>query len=69
MLTVDAAGKPIWTWRTLEDSTYDRVVYLANDGLKPGEIAAELEVNKSTVSRHLRRAKEAGLVTGVRNGR
>ncbi len=49
-----------WTWRTVEASTYDRVVALAKEGLKPGEIAAELEINKSTVSRHLRRARELG---------
>lgn len=49
-----------WAWRTVEASTYDRVVALAKEGLKPGEIAAELEINKSTVSRHLRRARELG---------
>jgi putative DNA primase/helicase len=49
-----------WTWRTVESSTYDRVVALANEELKPGDIAAELGVNKSTVSRHLRRARELG---------
>lgn len=49
-----------WTWRTVEASTYDRVVELAREGLKPNEIAAELEVNKSTVSRHLRRARAVG---------
>lgn len=54
-----------WTWSTVESSTYDRVVAMSNDGLKPGEICAELEINKSTVSRHLRRAREQGdLVPG-----
>jgi putative DNA primase/helicase len=52
--------KAEWTWRTVEASTYDRVVALAREGLRPGDIAAELEVNKSTVSRHLRRARELG---------
>lgn len=52
-----------WTWRTVEASTYDRVLSLAREGLKPGEIAAELEINKSTVSRHLRRARELGELT------
>lgn len=49
-----------WTWRTVESSTYDRVVSLSKEGLKPGEICAELEINKSTVSRHLRKAREIG---------
>lgn len=52
--------KAAWTWRTVEASTYDRVVDLVKEGLKPGEIAAELDINKSTVSRHLRRARELG---------
>jgi putative DNA primase/helicase len=52
--------KAEWTWRTVEASTYDRVVALAQEGLRPNEIATELEINKSTVSRHLRRARELG---------
>lgn len=64
-LEVTLAGddqRASWTWRTVEASTSDRVVALANEGLTPGEIATELEINKSTVSRHLRRAKDAGLI-------
>jgi hypothetical protein len=49
-----------WTWSTVESSTYDRVLVLAKEGLKPGEISAELEINKSSVSRHLRRARDLG---------
>lgn len=52
-----------WTWSTVEASTFDRVVALTNDGLKPGEIVTELEINKSSVSRHLRRARDAGLIS------
>ncbi len=47
-----------WTWRTVEASTYDRVVALTQDGLTRAEICIELEINKSTVSRHLRKAQE-----------
>ena len=49
-----------WTYRTVEASTYDRVVALAKEGLSQSEIAAELEINKSNVSRHLRKARELG---------
>ncbi len=49
-----------WTWRTVEASTYDRVVALTQDGLTRAEICTELEINKSTVSRHLRKAQELG---------
>jgi len=52
--------RAVWKWRTVESSTYDRVVALTREGLKPAEICTELEINKSTVSRHLRKARELG---------
>lgn len=52
--------RAVWTWATVEESTYQRVVALAKDGLTPNEIAVELECNKSTVSRHLRNGRESG---------
>lgn len=53
-----------WNWRTVEASTFDRVVRLANDGLSQAEIAHELEIHKSNVSRHMSSAREQGLVKG-----
>lgn len=53
-------NRAVWTWRTVESSTYDRVVSLTKEGLTPGEVCAELDINKSTVSRHLRKARELG---------
>jgi DNA-directed RNA polymerase specialized sigma24 family protein len=61
-LSAGADGRQVWTYRTLEDSTHDRVVALARDGLRPGEIAAELGINKSNVSRHLTKARAAGAI-------
>lgn len=55
-------GKMIWTTRSVEAGTFDRVVALMNEGLSQKEIAAELEINKSTVSRHAKKAEAAGLV-------
>lgn len=52
--------RAVWSWRTVESSTYDRIVALTKEGLKPGDICAELDINKSTVSRHLRKARELG---------
>jgi putative DNA primase/helicase len=49
-----------WTWRTVESSTYDRVVALAKEGLKQSEIAAELGIHRSNVSRAMRNARDAG---------
>lgn len=53
-------SKATWTYRTVEASTYDRVLALAKEGLSQSEIANELELNKSNVSRHLRKARELG---------
>lgn len=61
-LTAGTDGRQCWTVRTLDDSTRDRVVRLTLDGMTGKEIAEELEVNKSTVSRAQRRAREAGLL-------
>jgi putative DNA primase/helicase len=61
-LTTDANGYMSWTWRSVEDSTFERVVSLTNDGLKPGEIAHELGIHKSRVSHHLKRARSEGKV-------
>jgi hypothetical protein len=61
-LTTDHKGRASWAWRSVEESTFDRVVGLKKDGLRPGEIAKELGIHKSRVSRHLKRARELGLV-------
>ena len=65
-LTADPQGSLAWTTRPLEDSTRDRVIDLLNDGLSQSDVARELDVNKSTVNRHARKAKELGL---LREGR
>lgn len=54
--------KADWIVRTVEATTFERVVALAKEGLSQAEISAELELNKSSVSRHLRRARDDGLL-------
>lgn len=62
--------RAVWKLSTVESSTFDRVVALAKDGLSQAEIAMELDLNKSNVSRHMRKAKELNLVTeGARVGK
>ena len=51
-----------WTWKSLEDSTYDSVCRLANEGLENWEISKELEIHKSTVSRYVQRGKREGTI-------
>jgi len=59
-LTVDQRGRQVWSYRSLEATTYDRCCDLANEGMKNQEIANELEINKSTVSRHVKKGKAQG---------
>lgn len=61
-LVTDPRGVATWTTRTLEESTFGKVVDLLNEGLSQKEIAEELNLNKSTISRHARKAKESGLL-------
>lgn len=68
-LTQDTHGKQMWVTRPVEDSTYDRVTELARDGLAQRDIAEELAIDKSRVSRCIRRAKEEGKITDVKDDR
>ena len=46
----------------IEDSTYEKVCRLSCDGLSNSEIVQELGINKSTVSRHVKRGKQEGKI-------
>jgi predicted XRE-type DNA-binding protein len=52
-----------WKTRPITESSYDQVVNLTKQGLKQKEIAEKLEINKSNVSRHLKRANQEGRIT------
>jgi len=56
----DITGVLAWNWKTVEATTFDRVVALLQDKLTQKEIADELSLNKSTVSRHTKRARAEG---------
>ena len=51
-----------WVYKDTALSTFDRVVDLANAGFSQVEIASELQINKSNVCRHLKKAVEQGLI-------
>ena len=59
-LVTDERRGLVWTQRSIEASTYDRVCRLANEGLSNKEIADELGIHKSNVSRHVKRGKREG---------
>jgi len=61
-LSTDEHGVQCWLTQSLEESTFEKVMSLKGEGLTPREIAEELGKNKSTISRHLKRAKMDGLI-------
>ncbi|HJV88381.1 MAG TPA: AAA family ATPase [Noviherbaspirillum sp.] len=64
-LVTDANGNQTWATTKLTQSTFERVVALANEGLSQSEIGIELNIHKSSVSRHLHKAHELGLAKGA----
>jgi hypothetical protein len=68
-LLTDASGAQSWAIKTVESTTYGRVIELHGLGLKPGEIAQELDIHKSNVSRSLTRAQAEGRINKRANGK
>ena len=56
-LSEDSQGKQQWLVQSLEQTSYEKVVGLAKEGLDQKSIAIELNLSKSSVSRHCKRAK------------
>lgn len=65
-LTTSVDGHQTWTVKPVEDTNFDRVMSLWNQGLKQNDIADELGLNKSTVSRHCKKGQEQGLISSKR---
>ena len=51
-----------WICKSLEDSTFDTVCGLSNEGLANWEISKELGIHKSTVSKYVKLGKEEGTI-------
>ncbi|MBB3140221.1 AAA family ATPase [Halomonas organivorans] len=61
-LVSSPSGGTTWSWLPLQESTYQRVVDLLNEGLSPTEAARELDIHKSTATRYRKRAERDGLL-------
>ena len=62
-LTTYLGGRQIWVTREIEDSTFDRVVALYEEGLNRKEIRTELGISRTQVYRHLKRARTEGRIS------
>lgn len=61
-LSGDEHGRQVWTVRQLEQSRIDLVIELHELGLSVTDIAAEIGINKSNVSRAIKKATEEGRI-------
>jgi len=61
-LIEDENGNPTWAMKSLDDSRTEQVARLKRKGLTQTEIARELDIHKSNVSRALKRARESGIL-------
>ncbi|OGT60915.1 MAG: hypothetical protein A3E85_03135 [Gammaproteobacteria bacterium RIFCSPHIGHO2_12_FULL_45_12] len=59
---IDENGIQSWLAQSLDDTTYLKVVSLLNKGMSQAEIAIELNIHKSGISRHAARGKDEGLI-------
>lgn len=55
-------NRQIWEQKTLEKSTFEKVVELAKQGFRQHEIVLELGISKSKASRYFKKAKEEGCI-------
>lgn len=51
-----------WLTSPIEDTVYDQIIGLTKQGYKQNQIAEQLDIHKSNVSRHLKRAHQEGKI-------
>lgn len=55
-------SKLTWNFRDIENRDYESAIDMLNEGMTQTEIAKELDVNKSTISRWISKAKSEGKI-------
>ena len=64
-LATNEEGLQAWTMRKVSATNFDKVVALAKEGLTQPEISTELGINRSNVSRAVRKAIEEGKIVNI----
>ena len=64
-LATNEKGLQAWTMRKVSATNFDKVVALAKEGLTQPEISTELGINRSNVSRAVRKAVEEGKIVNI----
>jgi putative DNA primase/helicase len=57
------AGLQEWLTTPIKETSFDQIIHLANQGLDQNKIAGKLNIHKSNVSRHLKRAHQEGKIS------
>jgi len=57
---VATLSEGLWETEAVEDNTYRKVVSMTVEGYSQIEISKELDIHKSNVSRHIKKAREVG---------
>ncbi len=70
-LATNEEGLQAWTLKKVSSTNFDKVVALAKEGLTQPEISTELGINRSSVSRAVRKGIEEGKIVNIatRKGR
>jgi putative DNA primase/helicase len=58
--SVKTDGVQEWIMSPVKETSYEQAIHLASNGLEQTQIAKKLNINKSNVSRHLKRAYQEG---------
>ena len=61
-LTTNELGLHAWTTSLVEDSSYNQIIKLTNEGYKQKDIAEKMNLHKSNVSRHVKRGSQEGRI-------
>jgi DNA-binding CsgD family transcriptional regulator len=56
-------GLQEWLISPIKDTSYDQTIHLTSQGLDQSKIAEKLNIHKSNVSRHLKRAHQEGKIS------
>lgn len=62
-LYTDEKGHMSWKRQSLEESSYEKVIALANDGVAQKDIVIDLQLSKGTVSKYVKRGRDEGRLT------
>ena len=61
-LAKNESGKQCWISKSIEDSNYEKVIRLFNDGVIQKDITEEIGLSKGQVSKYVNRAKNEGRI-------